>query len=67
MGTVHASLQACTLVGARHEHKGGCAGLKCEYARPDLQGMGLDFRAASGGPADPLTVSTVASIIFDMK
>ena len=32
-----------------------------------LQGMGLDFRSASGGPPDPLTVSTVASIIFDTR
>ncbi|CAL5224036.1 g6658 [Coccomyxa viridis] len=31
------------------------------------KGMGLDFRAASGGPADPLTISTVASIIFDTR
>ena len=29
--------------------------------------MGLEFRSASGGPADALTVSTVASIIFDTR
>ena len=42
-------------------------GLTRKLIRSGLQGMGLDFRAASGGPADPLTISTVASIIFDTR
>ena len=47
--------------------KRGPEGATYAVTRPDLQGMGLNFRAASGGPADPLTVSTVASIIFDTR
>jgi hypothetical protein len=31
------------------------------------QGMGLDFKAKDGGPADPMLVSIVAYIIFDVR
>jgi hypothetical protein len=32
-----------------------------------LQGMGLDFLSKAGGTADPLLITIVAYIIFDVR